>query len=183
MGQFLRRGHRCIVLLLAASGTAGDGESEAGFREAFQTRAGLAGTPIVAHHDGTPESIRQRLGGLLGLNPAPTAFLVARSMPSLMTASELMRRGLRVPGDAAVIARDSDHFLEYFSPRLARYQADPEGYARRLVRLVIKLARGAGPGPRGLRIMPDFMPGESLENIRRAARTRGADVAENATGR
>ncbi|MEP6672278.1 MAG: GntR family transcriptional regulator [Chthoniobacter sp.] len=168
-GQFLRRGHRRIVLLMQASDTAGDRESEAGFLEAFQTRAGAAANAIVAHHDGTPESIRQRLHGLLGVAAAPTAFLVARSMPALMTASELLRRGLHVPSDAAVIARDSDHFHEYFSPQLARYRADPEMHARRLSRILIHLIGEALHRSNRIRIMPKFFPGESLGEMRRSS--------------
>ncbi len=163
VGQFLQRGHRRIALFLQASGAAGDDESEAGYLEALPgAKAGAAIIPIIARHDGTPESIRHRLDTLLRQNPPPTAFLVGRSMPALMLTSELMRRGVRVPQDAAVIARDSDHFLEYFSPPLARYRADPDVHARRLARLVIQLARGALQRPRQIRIMPEFQKGESL---------------------
>lgn len=163
VGQLLQRGHRRIALFLQASGAAGDDDSEAGFLEAFQRAPAAAGSmPIIARHDGTPEDIRHRLGTLLARNPAPTAFVVGRSMPALMVASELMRRGVKIPKDAAVIARDSDHFLEYFSPALARYRADPDVYARRLARLVTQLARGALQTPRQIRIMPEFLRGESL---------------------
>ncbi|MEI9895989.1 MAG: GntR family transcriptional regulator [Chthoniobacter sp.] len=165
-GEFLRRGHRRIVFLMQASDTAGDRESEAGFLEAFRTKSGAAAVPTIAHHDGTPESIRQRLHGLLSEGAAPTAFLVARSMPALMTASELLRRGLRVPGDAAVIARDSDHFQEFFSPQLARYRADPEIHARRLARIVTQLMGEALNRTSRSRIMPRFFPGESLGEAR-----------------
>jgi DNA-binding LacI/PurR family transcriptional regulator len=168
VGQFLQRGHRRIVLFLQASGAAGDQESEAGFLEALQTRAGAAATPIVVEHDGTPENIRQRLEALLGQSSPPSAFLVGRSMPALMVASELMRRGKQLPRDAVVISRDSDHFLEYFSPSLARYRADPDVHARRLSRLVIQLARGAAQRPRQIRIMPEFIKGESLGEARPA---------------
>jgi DNA-binding LacI/PurR family transcriptional regulator len=161
-GQFLRRGHRRIVLLMEASDTAGDRESEAGFAEAFGTKAGTAATPMVVRHGGTPETIRQCVRGLLGHAASPTAFLVARSMPALLTASELIRQGRRVPENAAVIARDSDHFHEYFSPQLARYCADPEVHARRLTRIVTQLARGAMHGVMRTRIVPKFFPGESL---------------------
>lgn len=166
-GQFLQRGHRRIVLLLQASGAAGDDESEAGFMEAFQGRPEL--TPIIARHEGTPESIRHRLDALFAQKPAPTAFLVGRSMPALMVASELQRRGLRIPKDAAIIARDSDHFLEYFSPALARYRADPDVHARRLARLVLQLSRGPLPRTRQIRIMPEFLKGESLGDTRQDA--------------
>jgi LacI family transcriptional regulator len=161
-GQFLARGHQRIVLLMQDSGAAGDQESEAGFLEAFHTKLGAQAEPILIRHGGSPESIRQRLDALLARRPAPTAFLVGRSMPSLMVASELMRRGVRLPQDAAVIARDSDHYLEFFSPKLARYRADPEVHARRLARLVIQLARGAAQHPRPVRIMPEFLKGETL---------------------
>ncbi len=166
VGQFLRRGHRRIVLLIQDSDTAGDRESAEGFKEAFQTKLGVAATPIVAYHEGTPESIRQRLHGLLKAGSAPTAFLVARSMPALMTASELMRRGWQVPRDAAIISRDSDHFHEYFSPPLARYCADPEIHARRLARILLKLVRGETNQSFRVRIMPEFFPGESLGEVR-----------------
>lgn len=161
-GQFLQRGHRRIVLLMQDSETAGDLESAAGFMEAFQTKTGRAATPMIVHHAGSPESIRQHLQRLFSGGDVPTAFLVARSMPALMTASELMRRGLRVPRDAAVIARDSDHFHEYFSPQLARYQADPEVHARRLSRIVCKMVAGDLSPSSRVRIMPQFFPGESL---------------------
>lgn len=161
-GEFLRRGHRRVVLFMQGLETAGDLESEAGFLEAFESRRGVAATPIVAHHDGTAQGIRQRLHRLLDGAAAPTGFLVARSMPALMTASEIMRRGLRVPQDVAVIARDSDHFHEFFSPQLARYRADPDVYARRLARLIFKRLSDANGGSHRVRIMPGFFPGESL---------------------
>lgn len=168
-GQFLRRGHRRIVLLMQGADTAGDRESEAGFLEAFANGTAKTASPIIAHHDGTPESIRQRLRALLGAEAAPTAFLVARSMPAVMVASELLRLGLRVPRDAAVIARDSDHFHEFFSPQLARYRADPETHARRLARIVIDLSGEGANRSRSVRIMPRFLAGESLGEARRHA--------------
>jgi DNA-binding LacI/PurR family transcriptional regulator len=79
-----------------------------------------------------------------------------------MVASELLRMGLRVPRDVAVVARDSDHFHEFFSPHLARYWADPEVHARRLARIIIELSGEGASRSRGVRIMPEFFPGESL---------------------
>ncbi len=161
-GQFLRRGHRRIALFLEASDTAGDRESAAGFLEAFQSKTGAAATPIIVQHDGQPEDLRRHLRRLLQSGKRPSAFLVARSMPALTVASELMRHGLRLPQDAAVIARDSDHFHEYFSPQLARYRADPENHAKRLARLLVKRVRGEASRSMSLRVMPRFLSGESL---------------------
>lgn len=168
-GQFLQRGHRRIVLLMESEEGAGDRESAAGFLEAFQTRTGRAAVPMIVHHAGTPESIRHHLQHLFSATETPTAFLVARSMPALMTASELMRRGHRVPRDVAVISRDSDYFHEYFSPQLARYHADPEVHARRLSRIVCKMVTGDMSRSNCVRIMPRFFPGQSLGEVRRNA--------------
>jgi DNA-binding LacI/PurR family transcriptional regulator len=161
-GQFLARGHRRVGLLLNAPGMAGDQESEIGFREAFQREGNDGATPLIASHDGTPANIRKCLDGWLRLASPPTAFLVARSLPALTVASELQRRGLRLPQDVALIARDSDHFLEYHSPSLACYHHDPDTHARRIARVVIQLARGGGIRTRATRMMPTFLKGESL---------------------
>jgi DNA-binding LacI/PurR family transcriptional regulator len=161
-GQFLARGHRRIALLLNAPGMAGERESEIGFLEAFHREGGDGATPLVASHDGTPGSIRKCLDGWLRLASPPTAFLVARSLPALTVASELSRRGLRLPRDVALIARDSDHFLEYHSPSLACYHHDPDLHARRIARVVIQLARGGGIRTKAIRMMPTFLKGESL---------------------
>jgi LacI family transcriptional regulator len=159
-GQFLARGHRRIGLLLNPPGTGGERESEIGFLEAFQGAA--EASALVASHDGTPASIRKCLDGWLRLASPPTAFLVARSLPALTVASDLARRGLRLPRDVALIARDSDHFLEYHSPSLACYHHDPDLHARRIARVAIQLARGAVIRTRTIRLMPTFLKGESL---------------------
>jgi DNA-binding LacI/PurR family transcriptional regulator len=161
-GQFLARGHRRIGLLLNAPGMAGDRESEIGFFEAFHREGSEGATPLVASHDGTPASIRKCLDGWLRLAAPPTAFLVARSLPALTVASDLSRRGLRLPRDVALIARDSDHFLEYHSPSLACYHHDPDLHARRIARVVIQLARGGVIRTRAIRMMPTFLQGGSL---------------------
>ena len=161
-GQFLARGHRRIGLILNAPGMAGERESELGFLEAFHREGNGEATPLVVAHDGTPAGIRKCLDGLLRLETPPTAFLVARSLPALTVASELSRRGLRMPRDVVLIARDSDHFLEYHSPSIACYHHDPDLHARRIARVVIQLARGGGIRNRAIRMMPTFLKGESL---------------------
>ena len=159
-GQFLARGHERVVFLRQGPGSAGDIESEHGFLEAFQGKPGTQ--PMVAEHDGTLAGIHKQLDTLLRRSPRPTGFLVARAMPTLAIASELIRRGVRLPQDVALIGRDSDHYLDYFSPCIARYKVEPQLHARRLARLVLQYVRGGSQRSQQVRLMPQFIPGESL---------------------
>lgn len=159
-GQLLSAGHQRVVFLRRSLGSAGDLESERGFFEAFR---GSAGTHAqVAEHNGTPAGIRRKLDALLRVTPRPTGFLITHAMPALLVASELIRRGVRIPGDASLICRDTDLFLEYFSPGIASYKVDPELHARRLGRLVLQYAKGGSPRNRLVRLMPQFTPAESV---------------------
>lgn len=162
--QFLTRGHRSIVFLRQGPRVAaGDLESERGFLEAFtQERSAV---PLVAEHDGTPSGIRRKLRATLKLSPKPTGFLVARTMPTITVASELMRRGILIPTKAAIIARDSDPALSYFSPTIARYQVDATAFAKRLGKAVLRHARGTSTSLTQTKLMPTFVEGESLGSL------------------
>ncbi len=160
--KLLAHRHRRIALLIQNTGQAGDRESELGFREAFRGDVGTEAKPIIAHHHESADGIRTCLDQLLRQRPAPTAFLVAKSMPALTVLGYLMQRGLRIPQDAAVMARDDDHFLEFTAPLLARYRYDPDLHARRLFRAVMQVARGELPSRQQLRALPEFITGETI---------------------
>ncbi len=159
-GQLLSAEHQQVVFLRQGPSNAGDSESEQGFSEAFRAKPGTHA--IVAEHDGTPAGIQKRLDALLKTSPRPTGFLVTHAMPALLVASELIRRGINLPKDASLVCRDTDLFLEYFSPAIARYQVDPHLHARRLGRLVLQYASGGAPKTRTVRLMPQFHPAESI---------------------
>lgn len=159
-GQFLSAGHQRVVFMRQGPSNAGDFESERGFFEAFGARVGTHAW--VAEHDGTATGIQRKLDAVLRAAPRPTGFFVTHAMPALMVASELIRRGINIPGDVSVICRDTDLFLEYFSPGIARYRVDPLVHAQRLGRLVLQCASGVSLKNRLVRLMPHFHPGESM---------------------
>jgi len=156
-GLLLARGHRRIALFLQAPQLGGDRESEAGFRQAFAGEPDRA-RPLVVEHDGTPAGLRRKVAELLRFEEPPTGLLVGRSLPALTVASELARLGRSSP-PLEVICRDSDHFLDYFSPGIGQYRYDPDLHARRLARAVLRLTKG-GPPPKSIRTMPEFVPGQ-----------------------
>jgi len=162
VGKFLACGHRCLVLLNPQSVAAGDLDSESGFQEAGAA-AGRDADTIISRHNGTVDDICANLDRLLQRPVRPTAFLVSRPPHALTTLGHLIQRGLRFPAEAALIARDHDSFLEHVVPSVARYQADPTLFARKLSRLVVEILAGGGVRPMDHRIFPCLIPGQTLK--------------------
>lgn len=160
-GLLLARGHRRLVLIVPNSGQAGDRASEIGFSEAC-VRSSSAVTPQIVRHGDSAASVRALTDELLNSSKRPTGFLVARSIAALAVHGCLLRKGLRIPQDAAMIARDDDRFLDYTTPELTRYHYDGDLHARRLFRMVMSVARGQVPGKMALLAMPRLVVGATL---------------------
>ncbi len=161
-GLFLAKGHRRIAFFIKETSIAGDLESVRGFQEAF-SRSGLSGAdPLVVAHDGTVEGVCTRISPLLRLPERPTAFLVDRSTCVLTVLGYLMRRGFRLPEDAALISRENDSFLDFVVPSVARYLGKPVLLARKISRMVTFILGSDVPFERHLRIVPQFMPGDTM---------------------
>jgi LacI family transcriptional regulator len=139
----------------------GDLESELGFREAGAP-ASADVEAFVAHHDGTVPGICALLDRLLRRQKPPTAFLVSRPAHALTVLGYLVKRGVRFPDQAALIARDHDSFLEHVVPSIARYQADRVLFAHKVSHAVLETASGGDARPRDYRIIPNLIPGETL---------------------
>jgi DNA-binding LacI/PurR family transcriptional regulator len=150
-----RKGHRRIALLLPEGQHGGDDESERGFREA------LAEAPLVLRHSENTSAITSCIDEALRGKPAPTAFIVARSLHALTVVTHLLRQRHQLPRDVAVISRDGDDFLNHVLPRVTCYTTDPATFARKLARLVLELAQTGHTSAKPVRLMPEYRAGES----------------------
>ena len=159
-GQFLARGHTRLGFLCPGGGAAGDRESEQGFLEATEARTSAEGT--VIRHDGTVAGICHRIDALLARPHPPTALLVARPAFVLTTLTHLLRRQRSLPGDLALISRDDEAFLADLVPTVARYAANPTVFARKISRRVLETVRGAPLTRVETKLMPAFIPGQTL---------------------
>jgi DNA-binding LacI/PurR family transcriptional regulator len=155
----LRKGHRRIVMVLPVSSTGGDMESERGIREAVDNHS-KARLTVLRHR--SKAHLCSLLDATLASADRPTAFLVARAMHALTVTMHLMRRGVRLPKDAVVISRDDESFLWHASPSLARYAVDAEKFARKAAKAMRELAKTGTLTPRTIRMMPTFIPDETL---------------------
>ncbi len=157
--MLMQKGHRRIALLLPDSAHGGDAVSAQGFREAFAT---CDATPCVLPHHETAEQVIESLNEALQRKPAPTAFLVARSIHTLTVVTHLLRLGHKLPGDFAIVSRDDDAFLDHVVPKVTRYSADAAKFAKRLARLVLELAQTGHTSTKPVRLMPDLRRGETV---------------------
>ncbi|WP_395744364.1 substrate-binding domain-containing protein [Prosthecobacter sp.] len=157
--MLMQKGHRRIALLLPDSAHGGDAVSAQGFREAFT--AGDATPSVVPHHE-TTEQVIECINEALRRKPAPTAFLVARSIHTLTVVTHLLRLGHKLPRDFAVVSRDDDAFLDHVVPKVTRYSADAAKFAKRLARLVLELAQTGHTSTNPVRLMPDLRRGETV---------------------
>lgn len=161
-GVMLRRkGHRQFALVVPRDAYGGDVNSEEGLREALAASPG-AGAVHVLRHDGSAANLCGLLDRVLRLPEPPTAFLVARAVNALTVLMHLMRRQRRIPGEVAVISRDDDPVLQSCTPAMTRYRIDPVQLARRLALAVSRAIEVGAPAARAIRMMPKFVPGETV---------------------
>jgi hypothetical protein len=162
VGLFLARGHRRLVLLNPESGAAGDLESEEGFREGVAQHKQKDVEANVVRHRGTPDDLCSALAALFERRVPPTALLVSRAANVLTVMGCLMRRGLRLPEDVALISRDFEPFLEAVVPSVARYVVSPESMAHRISAAVLEMVQTGLVSAANYQIMPQFTPGDTL---------------------
>ena len=155
-GQFLAKGHRHLAIVRPETKLAGDLQSVAGFNDG-------AGQEVpCAQHDGSARGICTALDRLFAREHRPTGLFVFHTPHLLTVMGWLQRKGLRVPHDVSVICRDHQPFLEFILPLPARYELDAKVFARKLSRLVASLVGGGSPRARQQRLLPTFIPGETL---------------------
>lgn len=161
-GLLVARGHTRLAFINPRSGLAGDLESEEGFKDGARRSNLSLNDIVIGHHNGGRENLCLRLNELLSRPEPPTGFLVSSSRNALTTLCFMMHRGLKFPKDLALISRDNDSFLEDVVPTIARYCSDPTLFARKISRVVVQVVQGDAGEPREVRIMPRFVPGQTL---------------------
>lgn len=161
VGMLASRGRRRIALLMPRSGQAGNLQSERGFQEAGECLRGSGVETLLVHHDGTPSAVCHKLDHLLGGKQPVDGLLVAKPAHVVTAVSHLLRKGIKLPQQVALISRDNDPFLESLVPAVARYERNSSLFARKVSRLVLDLVR-EGSTPHNYRLMPTLVEGETL---------------------
>jgi LacI family transcriptional regulator len=151
---------RAVLFLTTAPGyVASEVGCERGFSEVFR-RAG--GEPIIAYHERSREGLARVIRRYLNGADRPTALVMTDSLDYLTACSLLAQQGLRVPQDLSVVARNNDVFMSALLPTPTCYHASPHVIARKIFKLLMQVVEAETPPRPQVRIMPDFVAGESL---------------------
>lgn len=159
-GVLLRKGHKEIALVLPKNVYGGDADSEQGLSEMINQSKG-ARLQVLRHNE-SAEHICSLVDKALNQKNPPTAFVVARAVHVLTVHTHLLHCGKRIPQDVSIISRDDEPFLRSVRPVISRYMLGSERYARRLASASRQLAEGGIIQARAIRLMPDFLAGETL---------------------
>jgi LacI family transcriptional regulator len=145
--RHLRRlGHTRIGHLCGPADRESTADRIAGYREALAEggiayRADLVG---LADYTAPPERWAAATERLLGAAPAPTAILAADDSVAAMVMQTAARRGLRVPGDLAVVGIDDQRFAALLTPPLTTVHLPVVGAAERGLQLLLDRLRSPG---------------------------------------
>lgn len=160
-GALLTHGHRRIAIVLPDPPLAGDLACLEGLQAAL-TPAAPATTLLTVKSGTDPRTFRARLDRLLGLPARPTAVFCLLPAQSLAVLLHLRERGLRIPGEISLLARDIPTVLATVMPEFAYYSRPVDRQASRALRLTQDLLAGRAVAPVPCLITPEFRPGQTL---------------------
>lgn len=163
-GLLHSRGYHDVVYLIANLTSIGDRMSS----EAFVTESKRLGSRArIVNYDAKPEAAAKAVRELIAAKPRPTGFVVSASEVAVTVLCHLQAAGIRVPGQAAVIATwDHDHF-DYTFPSITRYHTDGAAFGRQLGRIMLDLIRHGSGKIRSIPIMPEYVSGGSLGSFKK----------------
>jgi len=77
----------------------------------------------------------------------------------------LLKRGLAVPNQISVIARDYDPIFAIVDPPIAHYSLEEDAYVHRLSRLMVQMVSQDYPTPEPNLIFPKFFTGGTVRAL------------------
>ena len=154
-------GHRRIAMAIGIPGLSTTEERVRGYRAALAA-GGLEFDPALVVEGGSHrDRAREAMHALLDLAEPPTAVVSGNNFMTIGLLRALAERGLKVPGDIALVAFDDFEWADLFSPRLTVIRQPTTELGSRAVELLLsRLADPALP-PRTERLTAEFVHRDS----------------------
>lgn len=160
-GVLLSKGHTRLALVLPTGEAPGESALEKGFCEGFAA-GGLhpEARGRIVRHDGTVKSITSALRTTRA--DSVTGLVVVRPRYTLTVMSHLMNSGCHIPRDVSVISTAYETYFDNLSPSVAHYAINRSAFARRLFRMVMRLATTGSASQHPAPVMAEFRDGQTL---------------------
>lgn len=114
-------------------------------------------------HDASEGGACQALLRLLRQTPRIGGLLLGRAVNAPSALTHLLRIGIRVPGDIALLFWDDDPYLEFTDPTVARAGTRPGQFAGALALIMERFAQGSALAGEVRLPVPDLKRGETME--------------------
>jgi LacI family transcriptional regulator len=173
--HLVKLGHRRAVYAEGTPNLRGRAERVRGFRQAFPT-------PVESLTFDERVGIGPELDRLLAAGAMPTAIFCASDGIGVNAVSELMRRGLGVPGDVSVVGYLDDPAATQIVPALTTVRVPVRYMGVMIMRCLLDRMNAADPDeipPRRIQLIPEFVVRESTGPAPEAAALPRAKTAHN----
>jgi LacI family transcriptional regulator len=164
-GMLLGKGHRRLALIGTDLRMGGDLATEEGFREAIARHRAHHDTTLAVVRAGRTRDLPARLDHLFDLPAPPTALFVAKPQAVVIVLLHLLRRGLQVPRDVSLIARDPDNLFPNLVPPVSHYSSEIEVFGQRMTRLMLQLVGQGQIPPEPHLVLPRFYAGGTVRPV------------------
>ena len=158
-GMLYSRGHREMVYLIAELTSLNDRLAS----EMFVAEARRLGARArIVTYKAEPEPTSRTIKDLIATKPRATGFLIGNTDVAITLLCHLQSAGIRVPGEASLIANWDDHCLNCTFPIIARYQTSGQALGTKLGTVMFDLIRHGIGKIRSFPILPEYVAGGTV---------------------
>lgn len=149
--HLIRLGHRRIACITNAPITyTAASDRLAGYRDALEAAGLLYDESLVRYGDFDPDSGYLQMLDILNLDPRPSAVFVASDVVAFGAQAAIRERGLRIPGDIALVGFDDVPLARFVDPPLTTIRLPAVELARRASEMLIGLIQGDHPAQKNV---------------------------------
>ena len=116
-----------------------------GYRQVLENHAIPFDEALIRYGDFDPESGYQQMKNLLSLDTPPSAVFVASDVVAIGAKAAIVEKGLKIPGDIALVGFDDVPLARYLDPPLTTVRLPASELATRASQILIQLIQGDPP--------------------------------------
>jgi DNA-binding LacI/PurR family transcriptional regulator len=160
-----RLGHHHIAYITFDVVAASSQNTLHGLRQ-FTPKDGRTAQLTIIHDDVSLDVLRTAIHAAMAQESPPTLILVTEAVQALPVIGILKEMNLRIPEDVSLVVRDHEPCLERSVPEITRYNFDWLRFGRTVARLLSTMIESGGVKVIPRKLLPVFVPGQTLTRRR-----------------